>query len=589
MLIDALIKYYDYLRKTYPEDIPAWGWMRRRVTARIVIDKAGNLRNIIPAEDNDGWRLIVPEQVRKPNQPYAYLLCDNVNYLLGLDITGEEDKEKGKIAWEASKATHLEFLKNLSSSCAEALKSFFENWTPDPNHPVCQKYKNTLSKPNTYVLNVDGIDAFSDPEIKEAVSKNWHPDKDDGKVAKSILSGKVGVCARTHPQIRGLFGGANTGASLINFNIPSFEGYGDAESQGLFAPMLVEEVHAYSTALNWLLESKSHSLILGDTTLVFWALPKNTNSENTETTCQDDCDFFKNILSGNFGDNDTSTPEANERELRAMLDMLRRGVVPTNLDLDADFYVYGFVPNHGRIMQKLSWHKTFKEIIEHILAYYDISCIKTSKPTHSEYVKPWWAAKSANITKKHKIKPSDPSHERLRLRELMDCVLEGRQFPQLLFDEVLIRASSEKLITQERASVARAYLIRNKRFTKEELPMDLNKENKNPAYLLGRAFRLMECIQTDARGRTSSNIRELYYASAAQAPDTIFPTLMDLSIHHLNKLSRKNPGRAYAHQRELAEIFSCIDNFPKHLTQSEKGLFLLGYFHEDTDLFSKRE
>lgn len=114
----------------------------------------------------------------------------------------------------------------------------------------------------------------------------------------------------------------------------------------------------------------------------------------------------------------------------------------------------------------------------------------------------------------------------------------------------------------------------------------LDKENQNQGYLCGRLFAVLDKIQEDANG--IHTIRERYINSASATPAMVFATILNLSTHHLEKLT---PGGQVKYEKLKQEIFSKLnaDGFPAHLDLQDQGRFFVGYYHQRQDLFTSKE
>lgn len=123
--------------------------------------------------------------------------------------------------------------------------------------------------------------------------------------------------------------------------------------------------------------------------------------------------------------------------------------------------------------------------------------------------------------------------------------------------------------------------------------MALDKTQTNRAYLAGRLFAVLEKIQHDASGGVNASIRDRYYGAASTNPSNVFGRLIELSHHHMSKLRRRNAGYAHNLERELRDIFVHIPGdspqFPIHFNPDEQSLFAIGYYHQRTDLWAKKE
>ncbi|HID05924.1 MAG TPA: type I-C CRISPR-associated protein Cas8c/Csd1, partial [Armatimonadetes bacterium] len=72
-------------------------------------------------------------------------------------------------------------------------------------------------------------------------------------------------------------------------------------------------------------------------------------------------------------------------------------------------------------------------------------------------------------------------------------------------------------------------------------------------------------------------------------PATVFPMLIKLNHAHLSKLAKDKPGAATNRKKDIGEIVEGIDDYSKHLSLEEQGLFSLGYYHQRQATFSKSE
>lgn len=112
----------------------------------------------------------------------------------------------------------------------------------------------------------------------------------------------------------------------------------------------------------------------------------------------------------------------------------------------------------------------------------------------------------------------------------------------------------------------------------------LDKENKNPAYLLGRLFAVLEKVQTDALGNINATIKDRFWGSASATPNIVFPQLLRLAQYHIGKAEY---GRI--RDKQIEEILCDIKAFPSHLTLDEQGIFAIGYYHQRQDFYKRTE
>ncbi len=113
--------------------------------------------------------------------------------------------------------------------------------------------------------------------------------------------------------------------------------------------------------------------------------------------------------------------------------------------------------------------------------------------------------------------------------------------------------------------------------------MALDKGETNTAYRLGRLFAVLEKAQQDAIPSANTTIKDRYYGAASATPGVVFPQLLRLAQHHIQKAEY---GRNI--DRIIENIMQGIQAFPSHLPLDEQGLFALGYYHQRRDLFTKK-
>ena len=108
------------------------------------------------------------------------------------------------------------------------------------------------------------------------------------------------------------------------------------------------------------------------------------------------------------------------------------------------------------------------------------------------------------------------------------------------------------------------------------------------AYKLGELLAILEKAQKDAvkSTRESITIADKYLEKASLMPSTVFPRLLQMSIHHTNKVDYGTSNKITQKLNEL-EVF---DNpFPKRLSEEERCLFFMGYYQQRDSLKYKKE
>ena len=122
--------------------------------------------------------------------------------------------------------------------------------------------------------------------------------------------------------------------------------------------------------------------------------------------------------------------------------------------------------------------------------------------------------------------------------------------------------------------------------------MEINENNQNIAYILGREFAVLEAIQEAANPGINATIKDRYFNSACATPATVFPILFRLKNSHIKKIA--NRGLAVNYEKLLGGFQARIPvsnqqnaAYPKRLSLEEQGMFILGYYHQNQKRYEK--
>lgn len=359
------------------------------------------------------------------------------------------------------------------------------------------------------------------------------------------------------------------GAAIVSFNLDAFESYG--KSQSFNAPVGTRDAFRYTTALNLLLADDARRVRIGDATVVFWSdRPEGGDAEA--------------ILREIFGDDayklDEAEYTATVDRLKNFLDAARQGRLHDQLpDPDVPFYVLGLSPNASRLNVRYWLVGTVRQFAERLAEHVERLEMTGAKPNDPPLVIRRLLLETAREAKD--IAPHLAG-------AVARAVLGGIPYPQALFSAVLRRIRADSLMNHRRAAILKAYLIRNRN---EEVPVALNKEHPDEAYQLGRLFAAVEYAQTNALGDLNRTVKDAYFSAAAATPASVFPRLMRLHHHHVEKLPTKPEEKRRTKrffERLVQEICSHVNHFPRHLSLERQGLFYIAYFHQRQDFFTKR-
>lgn len=584
MILGELADYYGLLldrRKVGRE-----GWANEKVSYVITIDYSGKVKSIfsIEKEEQRGKRkVLVPDKRMVPihsgrsgKTPKPYYLCDNAKYLLGVWIPSdnqtadEKNKTQAGECFRASAEYHIKMLGNSEDKIVQGICSFFKTWDFEKNKDIFPVNWKDVEKANlvfrSYEMSKEILET-------EEVRNIWNSSsgEDDGTcLRRCLVSGKLAQVARLHPQFKGIQGANSSGAMLVSFNGSAFESYG--KEQGDNAPVCQEVANAYGQALNYLLSDDGHHKQLGDSTTVFWAKAKN--DENAYV------DFMSQLLDG--------TDEHEEDKLLLAMSHIaageQAGYMETDLNPDVPFYILGLSPSVARISIRFFYNGTFGKMVSNIQEHYKRMEIespvfeKKKFPSIRELL-------YETVNKKSTKKQPQP----ILSGALMRAVLENRPYPAGLYNNIMLRIHTERQVNRNRAAFIKAYIIKNFTDKKEAADtMRLNEDTEYVPYVLGRLFKTLEEIQFQAIEKET--VKERYFNSASTTPSVVFPQMLRLANSHLNVLKRDKKGVQVNLEKQLSGLCNKIhSDFPKYLSLEDQGIFMLGYYHQQQEKFSKNQ
>ncbi|AAU37594.1 type I-C CRISPR-associated protein Cas8c/Csd1 [[Mannheimia] succiniciproducens] len=585
MILSSLARYYQRLAKETDSvgnpKVPSYGFSEEKIGWVLVINQDGQLVDVVP-NLSDGKKpqpklLNVPRPEKRTSGVKANFLWDKTAYVLGVESNKDKATAKeqpfviSQKTFEAFKQSHLELFKDSQDLGLQAVCHFLEKWQPEHfSQPPCL----TEMLDANLVFKLDGCSGYI--HQREAAQTLWADLLKDDNAEQGIclISGANAPIARLHPAIKGVFGGQSSGGSIISFNKESFASFG--KEQGSNAPVSEVSAFAYTTTLNYLLRRENnHCLSIGDTSTVFWAEADNSaNAEAAEG-------FFASVFS----------PPDDEQESQKVFNILEqiakgRGIKEVSPDLapDTRFYILGLAPNAARISIRFWLDTTFGQLAEHLAQHWQDLAIEPC---------PWktfpsiWRLllQTAVLSKTENISP-------VLAGEMTRAVITGSLYPMSLLSQLIARIRADGDINGLRIAMIKAVLQRRfrKGFIQEEIPMSLNTESTNPAYLLGRLFAVLERIQTQALGDLNAGIADRYYGSASSVPYSVFPRLLSGAKHHLSRLRKDKAGMAVNLDKDLAEVIGALpDVFPRHLSIDEQGCFAIGYYQQKQRYFTKKE
>ncbi len=578
MILQALHGYYERMCADLDSGMPPYGMSMEDISFALVLDAEGKLQGIDDLRELEGKKLrprkrLVPIPEKKGNGIKPNFLWDTTSYVLGKDNKGNQER---------TDHCHVAFIEHVKSYCessdsglASVLK-FLEHGEKDIS--CFSNFEEVMG--TNVVFRLDGERGFV--HERPAARKAWATcldQRESGLLGQCLITGdRSKPIARLHPSIKGGRYGvrdAQAVASIVSFNKSAFESYG--KEQSINAPVSQEAAFCYVTALNYLLNPTNRQrIIIGDATIVFWA-ERSSPAE----------DFLADLF-----DPDTaiSTPETSidhqtTTKIHDLLQAIRAGkravdFVP-DMDESVRFYLLALAPNAARLSVRFWEMSTVGGLLEKIGTHFKQLEIIPQYDNEPEFPPLWrLLCQTAPLGKSENISP-------VLAGGMAKAMLTGLSYPQSLLPAVLGRIRAEHAVTYFRAALIKAFLMRNKQM---EVPVSLDPARTDRPYLLGRLFAVLEKAQEDAVPGANATIKDRYLSSASANPGQVFHMLLKNASNHTAKLRKdsEKKGRAIHYEAMVQDIMNFFDDFPKTMSAEEQGLFMIGYYHQRKDFFTKK-
>lgn len=578
MLLQSLVKLYEAWAEK--GEIEKLGWNPVKISYGILLDEEGNVDEIIHLKTNapKGNKEIpslisLPMPVKRSVGVASNFLYDNVTYVFGYDNSNKPDRAKQ--CFDCFRNVGNKVLENTDDEFSTVIKKFLQK-----DYSEFENLSDLLTNLNCTETTVDDIlnkganlllmPLGKFPTDSKAICESWNSyyEHSDAPKGVCLVTGKDDHIAKLHPVIKNIRGAQAAGASLVSFNATAFNSYG--KENGYNAPVSEYAAFAYASALNKLVSDNDHRVFAGDTTVVCW-------TEDGESAYQD-------VFAGIFNSDD----EVKQKDLHdTILSIVNGNEVKWEgipLNPSNNFYILGISPNSARLSVRFFIQNTFGKVMENLLK--NQQRMEMVKPGFEKFnYIPLWRILGETVNKKSRDKKCKPH----LAGDVLNSIINDYNYPSTLYYGILGRISAEQNINWVKASVLKAYLLKNYDSKyKEEITVDYNENSNNKAYLLGVLFSNLEEIQNTANPGIKSTIRDRYFTAASSTPSRVFPILIDLAQNHIKKIP--NVGAKVNCQKMLTETMSKLgDKFPNRLKLDEKGMFQLGYYQRTQERFTGKE
>ena len=587
MILQSLDRYYDRLHAEKDSSgkpkVPAYGFSEEKIGWIIILSREGDWIDLKPHLTTDKKPqpklMDVPRAEKRTSGIKSNFLWDKTAYTLGVNANPDKTVAKtqpfllSEDTFNAFREKHLTLLRDTQDSGLLALYRFLEKWQPAQFQNIAIADKITMLD-SKIVFQLDGAHHYI--HESEAAGVLWARllQNDDSEMGFCLIDGKTAPIARLHPVIKGLPGDEQkAGGNIVSFNKKSFASFG--KEQGANAPISERAAFTYTTVLNYLLRRENrHCLTIGDASTVFWAEAPDDSSAEAEEA------FFFDMMTVTDGEENQKVFDILQQIAK---DRPLKEIAP-NLHADTRFYILGLAPNASRISIRFWLNTTFGQLAQNLSDHWQDLAIDPC---------PWQTPPSiwrlliqtAPLGKTENISP-------VLAGEMTRAVINGTLYPMSLLSQLLARIRTDGDANGLRIAMIKAILARKfrKGLIKEGVPMSLDKESTNRAYLLGRMFAVLERIQYQALGDINASIADRYYGSASAVPFSVFPRLLVGARHHLSRLRKDKPGLAVNLDKDLGEIIAALpEHYPRHFSIDEQGRFSIGYYQQKQSYFSPKE
>ena len=542
MLLQRLCEYADRLDAT-----PVM-YLTSPVRWLIDLDSAGHLVGFVKTDGagkkkDRGKEFCVPH-VGRSSGVRAKLLADNGEYVLG-------------VAREKSKPERV-------AECHEAFVAEVRKCAAATGEPIVQVVLDFLERLDLSSLKLpDDFDpadvctfriAGRLPVDSLAVQNYWASASGGDDADKPADVMQCLICGHHKPPLRRLPfkikripGGQTSGTALISANSPAFESYGLEAS--LIAPTCADCGERFSKAANALIDADDTHITIGPLVYLFWTKQERPFS-------------VASLL---------SNPEP--AEVRTLIESAFSGRRAAAQVDETPFYATAFSASGARVAVRDWLDTTIASTRQNLARYFALQQLVDrdgcAGPPLGIY-----ALAVATVRDTRDLMPNVP-------KALLHLALKGGPLPKAILYQAVKRNRAEQLITRPRAVLIKmVFLSHQLTLSQEDTMVQLETDNRDPAYLCGRLLAVLESVQQRAVPNANATITDRFFGTASSAPASVFGNLVRKSQAHLAKLRKERPGTEHALQAKLEAVLADLKTFPKTLTLEQQGLFGLGYYHQ---------
>lgn len=569
MLLKRLSEYADRL----PDRAP-FGYEDKQIRYVIELDMHGRVRNVVDqaqgpkSKDKEGKGVPVPHVGRTSRAVRPRLLADNGEYILGKLRPKTTQGGTDKAYHAFVEAAHRAFV-DLVHLCAID--------TREPTVVAIREFLDAGADLEGYLradfdagaimtFEVDEVLPIELPTVQDfwerrlSGSESKADESESAKGSGELVDGAMQclVCGNMRPPMKrlankwkGIPGGNSAGVSIISADSDAFMSYGLENS--LIAPTCAACGDRFSKAANMLLADDQSRLWLRSLVYIFWTRNPVPDFNVVE--------FF-----------DYPKPDT----VRTLLESPHTGQRGALRIEDTPFYAAAFSGSGARVVVRDWIDTTVGKAKDRLRRYFLLQEIVGRDGLAAPPLK-MMALAGATVRDLKDLPSQTP-------KTLLTVALHGGILPQHLLSQVVQRCRAGRDVSRPQAALIKMVLlsqqVADEQVGREAAMVELDKENREPAYLCGRLLAVLEEAQWAAMGRVNATIIDRYMGTASSAPASVFGRLLTGSQAHLSTLRRDWPAKEQSLQKRLEEVQAGLRVFPKTLTLPQQGLFMLGYYHQ---------
>ena len=623
MILKAL---YDYYHRS--KELARPGMEYKEIAFLIVIDEQGNFLRLEDCRiDNKRCKsFLVPKSViNRTNCPIANVCWDNCSYVLNYSEANlplknpPADIQKLAVKEANIQKEREKNVKNYNTFC----KKIEELHVALPENLSLKALHLFYGKGNETILAALQEDSLWEelcknltcnvsfringeptivPEDKELVRFYLNSCEIGDKQHICLVTGEKSSIVKLTTATPVL--GSQATAKLVSFqeNL-GYDSYGKEKTYN--APISHDAEFAYTTALKHLLDKDSKNMFRiaiknsaggandwGSTrTFIFWA------SATSEVGMEAESCFYSLM---NLQDDETDNPDKGIVQVEKVFKSIFSGELKQ--ETNDYFYILGLAPNVGRLAVVYWKEIPIREFAGNILQHFEDMDIVDYRKEKRPYKGVYSMLSAVTIQGKvGDVQPNLPE-------AVIKSIFQNIPYPYSLYSACLRRTridftrtekkmrqnfvlnnlrqkSIDEAIRQTRVATIKAYLNRLSN-NHHKLTVMLDKSNKNIGYVCGRLFATLEYLQKKSSGIDS--IRQRYLNAASTTPAAVFGNLMNLSVHHEEKLSEPSVIFFRKLKNEIIDMLSA-DGFPTHLDIQNQGRFFVGYHHQMAEFYKSNK